>query len=145
MPGLRRSHGPSRNPIRPGRAATCSIFAAQLDDLTHEFSDQTGELLSALDVLAPDCDTLLDQGGATEPCRTAACFCVISTNASPAHGMTGQLHRADEKAPKSPTSCAWPPLRERVQVIEELRFDVDYMAINVNIRARDARSANRSR
>ena len=39
------------------------LFAAQLGDLTHEFSEQTDELLSALDVLAPDCDTLLDQGG----------------------------------------------------------------------------------
>jgi hypothetical protein len=92
---------------RSGRDARphAPSFAAQLDDLTHEFSDQTGELLSALDVLAPDCDTLLDQGGRHGTVQDSGLFlrdldeCITG-----AHGMTGQLHRADEKAPKSPKS-----------------------------------------
>ncbi|EGD60733.1 methyl-accepting chemotaxis protein [Novosphingobium nitrogenifigens DSM 19370] len=132
------AHPETRDPAGT-RGHMLHLFAAQLDDLTHEFSDQTGELLSALDVLAPDCDTLLDQGGRHGTVQDSGLFlrdldeCITG-----AHGMTRQLHRADEKAAEIADVVLRmaATLRERVQVIEELRFEVDYMAINVNIRAR---------
>jgi hypothetical protein len=62
----------------------------------------------------------------------------LSNCIADAHGMTGQLQRANEKATEIAEVVVQVvhALRQRVQAIESLRFDVDYMAINVNIRAR---------
>lgn len=128
------------------------LFAAQVADLTQDFDGEAGTLLDALDALAPDCDALLAQaersagGGAAAQGQDSGMFlrdldeCITG-----AQGMTGQLHRADVKAAEIAhvVRDVAQSLRDRVGVIETLRSEVDYMAINVNIRARQARGAGR--
>ena len=123
------------------RAHMLRLLAAQLDDLTGDFSGQGRALLAALGGLAPDCDALLGQrqGGLGD---SSAFLRELDACISGAQGMTGQLRRADAKAAEISDVVvkAAEVLRDRVAVIERLRFDVDYMAINVNIQARrDAR------
>ena len=121
------------------RAHMLRLLAAQLDDLTGDFAGQSHALLAALGGLAPDCDALLGgqqrQGGLGD---SGEFLRELDACISGAQGMTGQLRRADAKAAEISDVVvkAAEVLRDRVAVIERLRFDVDYMAINVNIQAR---------
>ncbi|HZV11297.1 MAG TPA: chemotaxis protein, partial [Novosphingobium sp.] len=121
------------------RAHMLRLLAAQLEDLTTDFAAQSGVLLAALDGMAPDCDALLGHGEQQSGLEESGLFLRDLDNCiGAAHGMTSQLQRADAKAGQLSDVVLQVAgaLRERVQGIENLRFDVDYMAINVNIRAR---------
>ncbi|WDF71726.1 chemotaxis protein [Novosphingobium sp. KACC 22771] len=115
------------------------LYGDQLADLTGDFIDQTGDLLDVLGSLGPDCAQLLNQTHRDATMQQSGHFlrnlgeCIAG-----AQGMTGQLQRANEKAVEIADVVVQVvhALRQRVQTIESLRFDVDYMAINVNIRAR---------
>lgn len=123
------------------RAHMQHLLAAQLEDLTADFSQQSQALLAALDGLTPDCDALLN-GQRVGLDDSGEFLGELDACISGAQGMTGQLRRADVKATEISDVVikASAVLRDRVAVIERLRFDVDYMAINVNIQARrDAR------
>jgi methyl-accepting chemotaxis protein len=115
------------------------LYGDQLGDLTRDFIDQTGDLLDALGALGPDCAQLLGNGRRDDTMHQSNDFLHDLSNCiADAHGMTGQLQRANEKATEIAEVVVQVvhALRQRVQAIESLRFDVDYMAINVNIRAR---------
>jgi len=115
------------------------LYGDQLGDLAGDFIAQTGDLLDALGALGPDCAELLSHGHRDDMMQQNGHFlrdlgdCIAG-----ARGMTSQLQRANEKAVEIADVVVQVvhALRQRVQTIESLRFDVDYMAINVNIRAR---------
>ena len=115
------------------------LFSDQLTDLGQDFSVQTQDLRQALDALAPDCETLLGQSRQDVAIRESGQFLrELSQCIGELNGVAGQLHRADSKALEITklVLSGVSALQERALVIEGLRYDVDYMAINVNIQAR---------
>jgi len=115
------------------------LYGDQLGDLTGDFITQTGDLLDVLGALGPDCGQLLGHGRRDDPMAQNSHFLRdLGDCIADAHGMTSQLQRANTKAAEIAEVVVEVvhALRQRVQAIESLRFDVDYMAINVNIRAR---------
>ncbi|HWU01880.1 MAG TPA: chemotaxis protein [Novosphingobium sp.] len=115
------------------------LLGDQLGDLTEDFTLQSAQLLRTLHALGPDCQSLLKEGkresGAYDRSRFlhGLATCIASANV-----VTSQLNAANSKAVKTAEIVVQVvhTLRERVETIEGLRFDVDYMAINVNIQAR---------
>lgn len=115
------------------------LYGDQLGDLTGDFITRTGDLLAALAALGPDCAQLLGNDRRHDAVAQGSHFLQdLGKCIADAQGMTGQLQRANEKAVEIAEVVLQVvhALRQRVETIESLRFDVDYMAINVNIRAR---------
>jgi hypothetical protein len=121
------------------RAHMYGLFGDHLDDLARDFSGDLGDLRQALAELAPDCEQLLGRSRRDEAITQSGQFLQqLAASIADARGVTGQLHHADNKAKEIAEVVLGgvEGLRARAQVIEGLRYDVDYMAINVNIRAR---------
>jgi len=121
------------------RAHMLRMLAAHLDDMNDEFDAEAATLLTTLDTLGRDCRALLEagrnQGGLEDSSRFLG---ELDTCVSHARGMTRQLDSANAKAGEITAVVvhAAERLRTAIEVFDNLRCDVDYMAINVNIRAR---------
>lgn len=116
-----------------------ALLAALLGDAGREFGAETGHLRAALRALTPDCDALLASDLQSRAIAAGGDFLhTMEACIAEAHTMSHQLQVADDKAGSISQVVLGVvnALRERVQVIEDLRLEVDYMAINVNIRAR---------
>ncbi|WP_408590420.1 chemotaxis protein [Novosphingobium sp.] len=123
-----------------------ALLTALLEDAGQEFAHETGRLLDALTALGPDCDALLGKNANEQAISAGGAFLhTMGDCIADARKMSHQLQVADTKAGaiSEVVLGVVNALRERVKVVEDLRVEVDYMAINVNIRARREASIGR--